>query len=111
LGVLLLAAPAFAGDVDGKWTGSVDTPNGAFPVTFTFKSDGAALTGSMLGMDGMEIPISDGKIEGQNISFVVSLDFGGMPFVLSYKGVVSASEIKLSGDAGGVAFEFVVKKG
>ena len=36
----------------------------------------------------MEIAIKDGKIDGANISFSITLDFGGMPFMLSYKGVV-----------------------
>jgi hypothetical protein len=34
---------AFAADVDGKWAGSVTTPNGDFPQAFTFKADGAKL--------------------------------------------------------------------
>ncbi|MBZ5580151.1 MAG: hypothetical protein LAP40_26630 [Acidobacteriia bacterium] len=110
IGLLLLAASAFAADVDGKWTGSVNTPNGDFPVTFQFKADRAALTGSMLGMDGNNIAIKDGKVDGANITFSVTLDFGGMPFTLNYKGVVSTDQIKLSGDAGGQAFELVVKK-
>jgi len=53
--------------------------------TFNFKADGAMLTGSTLGFDGAEVPIKDGKIDGNNISFTVTFDFGGMPFVLSYK--------------------------
>jgi hypothetical protein len=52
LGLLLLAAPAFAHDADGKWEGMVDTPMGAIPVGFTFKTDGAMLTGTSLGPDG-----------------------------------------------------------
>jgi hypothetical protein len=110
LGVFLLASPAFAADVDGKWSGSIDTPNGAVTVSFTFKSDGASLTGSQLGMDGMEIPIKDGKVDGKTITFLVSLDFGGMPFELSYKGEVSPSEIKMMAEAFGMPFEFTVKK-
>lgn len=108
--LLLTAMSAFAADVDGKWTGTVSTPNGDFPQTFTFMADGATLNGSMTGMDGMEIKIADGMVDGENISFTVTLDFGGMPFKLSYKGVVSGAEIKLTGDAGGQAFELVVKK-
>jgi hypothetical protein len=104
------AAPARAADVDGTWTGMVNTPNGDIPVAFTFKADGAALTGTTTGMDGKDVPIANGKIDGKNISFSVTLDFGGMPFEISYKGVVSPAEITLSGDAGGFAFEFVVKK-
>ncbi len=30
--LLLAALPAFAADVDGKWTGSVDSPNGPVAV-------------------------------------------------------------------------------
>ena len=42
----LLAVPAFAADVDGKWSGSMSTPMGDIPVGFTFKADGATLAGS-----------------------------------------------------------------
>jgi len=101
---------ALAADVDGKWTGTVSTPMGDFPVAFTFKADGANLTGSTTGIDGMEVAIQNGKADGSNISFSVTFDFGGMPFMLTYKGVVSGDEIKMSGDAGGQGFEFVVKK-
>jgi hypothetical protein len=110
IAVLLSGAPLLAADVDGRWTGTVSTPNGDVPVGFTFKADGATLTGTMQGMDGMDLPIKDGKVEGENISFSVSLDFGGMPLELSYTGVVTASEIKLTADFAGMPFEFVVKK-
>ena len=110
LGLVLCAAAVFADPVDGKWSGSLSTPGGDFPVSFTFKADGAVLNGTMAGMDGMDIKIADGKVDGANISFSVTLDFCGMPFKLDYKGVVSADQIKLSGDAGGMPFEFVVKK-
>lgn len=105
-----LTVPAFAADVDGKWSGTVDTPGGQFPVNFTFKADGAMLAGSLAGPDGTEIPIKDGKIDGSIISFSITLDFGGMPFDLSYKGVVSPEQIQFSGEAGGMPFEFMVKK-
>jgi len=107
---LALAMSALAADVDGKWTGSVHTDNGDFPVTFNFKADGAMLNGSMAGPDGGDIAIKDGMIDGANISFWLSLDFGGNALKLTYKGVVATDEIKISGDAGGMPFEFVVKK-
>jgi hypothetical protein len=104
-----LAVSAFAADVDGKWTGPVSTPNGDIPQTFNFKANGAALSGSLEFMPGMEIPISEGKVEGNNISFSVTLDFG-MPFKLTYTGVVSGNEPKIKGDAAGMPFEFTLKK-
>jgi hypothetical protein len=30
--LLLLAVSALAADIDGKWTGSISTPNGDFPL-------------------------------------------------------------------------------
>src|SRR5262245_30376867 len=110
LGLMLLATPLRAADVDGKWTGMLATPMGAVPIGFTFKADGATLTGSTTGPDGMDVPIKDGKIDGANITFNVSIDFGGMPLVLAYKGVVAADEIKLTMDIMGMSFEFSVKK-
>ena len=104
------AVALFADPVDGKWAGSVSTPGGDFPVGFTFKADGGTLNGTMAGMDGMDIKIANGKVDGANISFSVTLDFGGMQLVLNYKGVVSADQIKFTGDAAGMPFEFTVKK-
>ena len=108
--MLLVAAPAFAADVDGKWLGNISTPNGDVAVGFQFKADGSALSGSMTGPDGSPLPIKDGKVDGNKIAFVVTLDFGGMTFDLNYTGVVSPAEIKLTADFAGMPFEFVVKK-
>ena len=110
LGFVLLAVPAFAADVDGQWTGSVETPMGSIPVGFTFKADGATLTGTSLGPDGGQIAIKDGKVDGNKISFTVELDFGGMALVLNYGGVVSPAEIKFTLDVMGMPFEFAVSK-
>jgi len=40
----------------------------------------------------------------------VTLDFGGMTLDLNYKGVVTPSEIKMTGEFAGMPFEFTVKK-
>src|SRR5262245_4697132 len=110
LAVLLFVSPVFAADVDGKWVGSIAGPAGDIPVACTFKAEGDKLTGSQTGLDGMEIPIKDGKIEGSNISFTVSFDFGGMPFAINYKGVVAMDQIKLNADMFGMPFEILLKK-
>ena len=108
--VLLCAVPAQAADVDGKWTGSVATPNGDINVGFDFKSDGTMLTGTTTGLDGSAVPIKDGKIDGNKITFLVSLDFGGMPIDLNYSGVVGPTEITMTAEFAGMPFEFTVKK-
>jgi hypothetical protein len=108
--LLLLAIAALGAEVDGKWTGAVNTPNGDFPVAFTFKADGANLTGSTSGPDGSEVAIKEGKVDGKNITFKVTFDFGGMPFTLNYKGVVDGDKINMTGDAMGQPIQFVVSK-
>jgi hypothetical protein len=97
--LLVLCAPAFAADIDGKWTGTVQGPQGDTPVSFTFKADGA------------KVAIKDGKVDGKNITFKVSLDFGaGMPFDFDYKGVVNGAELKLSTEFFGMPFDINLKK-
>jgi hypothetical protein len=106
----LLATSAFAADVDGKWSGSMTTPGGDVNVGFTFKADGAALTGTTTGPDGMDVKITDGKLDGNNLSFTVNLDFGGMPFTMNYKGVLAGTQIKFTIDIFGMPLELTVKK-
>ena len=47
-----------------------------YRLTFTFKQDGAKLTGTVQGPEGDPIEISNGKVDGNKISFQVS--FNGM---------------------------------
>lgn len=110
LALLLWAAPAMAGDVDGKWAGTVSTPGGDLEVAYDFKSDGAALKGTTTSPDGATVEIKNGKIDGNKISFLVSLDLGGMAFDINYTGVVTPAEIKLTADFAGMPFEYTVKK-
>jgi hypothetical protein len=107
---LLLAGSVFAADVDGKWSGTMSTPNGDVPVAFTFKADGATLNGTTAGPDGAEVKIADGKVDGDNITFTVSFDFGGMPITLNYKGAVAKDQIKFTIEVAGMPFELTVKR-
>jgi hypothetical protein len=111
LGSVLLASSAFAADIDGKWAGSMDGgPGGAITIGYTFKADGATLTGTTTGPDGMEIKITNGKVTGNKISFDVALDFGGMPFTMSYTGELVGDKLMLKADFAGMPFEITAKK-
>ncbi len=107
---LILTTAALAADVDGKWTGKMNTPNGEVPVGFTFMADGDKLNGSTMGPNGNEVKIADGKVDGSNISFSVTFDFGGMPITLNYKGVVEKDQIKFNIDVFGMPLELLVKR-
>ena len=110
ISILLLAGSCLAADVDGKWSGTMKTDNGDFPVGFTFKADGATLNGSTTGPDGAEIKIADGKVNGDKISFSVTFDFGGKPFTMNYSGVVANDQIKFTIDIFGMPVELTVKR-
>lgn len=86
---------ARAADVTGSWSTDLTTPDGnSFQIQFTFKQDGAALTGTVQGPQGDAIAISDGKVDGDKLSFKVS--FNGM--TIAHEGTINAAgdEIKLS---------------
>jgi hypothetical protein len=53
------------------------------------------LTGTVSGRQG-DMPIADGKIDGDQISFTQTLDFNGNTVKLIYKGTVSGDQITLT---------------
>ena len=108
--MMVVAAPAWAADVDGRWAGTMSTPGGDFPVSFVFKADGDKLTGTMLGMDGTPIPIANGTVTGDKIAYLVSVDAGGMVFEISFTGVVSGTEIRLEASVFDMPIPLVVRK-
>jgi len=112
--LLLAAVAAFAADVSGKWVAQVPGRQGQTrEVTFNLKADGGSLTGTVSGRGG-DNPIADGKIDGDNISFTQTLDFGGNTVKFIYKGKISGDEIKFTREregGEGPAAEFTAKRG
>ena len=91
--VVLFAVCAWGADISGKWKGewtdSRDTP----PYTFTFKQDGASLTGTVGNGDGEDQQIRDGKVNGDRVSFVVVRKVGAREMTANYSGRVDGGEI------------------
>jgi len=79
-------------------------------VSYNFKADGDKLTGTSTSPDGKEIVIKDGKINGDNISFSVSIDMGGQEMKLEMKGVLSGDDLKLTLDMMGQAMDIPLKR-
>src|ERR1035437_7067707 len=62
---------ALAADASGTWKASMEGPNGTMESTFAFKVDGDKLTGTVtMGQMG-EAPTSEGKVDGDNVSFAL----------------------------------------
>jgi hypothetical protein len=90
------ALPALAADVAGKWTAEMKRPDGeVMTSTYDFKVEGDTLTGTMSGRMG-ERPISDGKVKGNELSFVMKFERDGETFKMIYKGKVEGDELKLN---------------
>jgi hypothetical protein len=109
----IFSAPALPADVQGTWKGILNTPNGAIETTFVFKMVEGKLNGSVvLGEQFGEAPITDGKVDGDNISFLVVRDFGNGELRLNYKGVVKGEEIRFTIDVPAMqqTFEVTAKR-
>jgi hypothetical protein len=108
--VTLGSVSALAADFNGKWTGDVTTPRGTQTLTFDFKVDGSALTGKVTTPRGSN-DISNGKVDGDNISFDQVVNFNGNEFKITYTGKADGDNIKFTrqmGDMG--SSEFVAKR-
>ncbi|HTX37051.1 MAG TPA: hypothetical protein VME43_18610 [Bryobacteraceae bacterium] len=114
LAVLAIGAcAALAADISGNWKATAEGPNGSMERTFTFKVEGNKVTGettsSMLGKS----TITDGKVEGDTVTFSITADFGGNQMKIDYKGKISGDEIKFtstSSAGGGQSIEWVAKR-
>ena len=99
--LLVVAFVAMAADVTGKWVYEQAGRGGGNPtqVTLNLKANGSTLTGSLVrpgrGGDPMESAISEGKIDGDNVSFKVTMQMGGNSMTTEYIGAVSGNELKL----------------
>jgi hypothetical protein len=104
------AITAFGADVTGKWMAQVPGRNGNQETTFTLMQSGSSVTGTV-GTQNGEREISEGKVDGDNITFVVSFEARGNTIKQEYKGTVAGDEIKFSRSGGrGNPIEFTAKK-
>jgi hypothetical protein len=100
--VLLAADPA---SISGTWKASFDTQIGKQDYTYTFTVKGSALTGRAKSASG-DTEITEGKVEGNKVSFVENLNYQGMPLRIVYTGTVtSPDQIDFTRDVAGVAME------
>ncbi len=99
IALLSLTSAAWAADVDGKWLAKVAGTMGQedSEITLTFKAKGSKVTGTLnnTAMPG-DVEIQEGKLEGNNISFSLSRNFGQSDMKVVWKGTVAGDEIKFT---------------
>ena len=112
-GLLLLGTALLsAADITGVWKGSFDFNGNSVPLTFNLKSADAAVTGTIDGLPSPAAKIEDGKLQGEALSFWITIDYQGSPVKLVYKGKVTGDEIHFTfgTEDGSWGTELVAKK-
>jgi len=109
--LLLTAALALASDITGTWAGSFKYNDQDVPLKVALKGD-SEITGTIDGMPGGIAQIKDGKLEGDNITFWITIEYQGSPLKLVYKGKVAGDEIKFDfgTEDGSWGTQFTAKK-
>ena len=110
--IALFAFSAQAADITGKWKGTAEGPNGALERTFTFKVEGTKLTGETESQMMGKSTLTEGKVEGNNITFTINASFQGNEMKLAYKGTITGDTIQLTVDfaGGGQTVEYKLKR-
>ena len=86
-----------AADPSGRWSATFMTQVGEQVYTYEFIVKGTTLTGTAKGSLTGDGKISDGKIDGDTITFVENTTYMGMPLAFNYTGkMTSADTIELS---------------
>jgi hypothetical protein len=97
--LLLLASvclvSAFAADIDGKWSATYETQGMTITTTWDLKAEGTKLTGKASSSLG-DRDLTEGKIEGKEVSWVEVIDVQGTTIKVVCKGTLNGDELKLS---------------
>jgi enterochelin esterase-like enzyme len=103
IALVLFSLPALAQEVAGTWKAEFDTQRGLQKYTFVLKPDGKALTGkASVELDGQkrEVDLKEGKIEGDTVTFVETINVQDRELRIIYTGKVSTDGIKFTRQVG-----------
>lgn len=106
--VLSLVLSVYA-DIAGKWTAEFDTQIGSQKYTYEFRVEGGKLTGTATGPQG-SVAIQEGKLSGDDVSFVENMSYQGMDIRIEYTGKLAGDELKLTRKVGEFATEELLAK-
>jgi len=105
----LLASMLLAADISGTWTGMMSFGDNQIPLTYVFKQDGAKLTGTVASPNG-DLPLQEGKVDGDKLSFFVMVDMGGNPTRFVGAGTLKGEEIALETKSSDFTTTMTLKK-
>ena len=94
--IAVCAVVACAADITGNWKADLQTPQGTVQVNYSFKQDGEKLTGTWQAAQSPTIQITEGKVTGDKVSFVVQLGANGGGMTFAHEGKIAGDEMKLT---------------
>lgn len=92
--IVFLALAVSAADITGNWKADLQTPQGMAQVSYSFKQDGETLTGTWQAGQSPTVQISEGKVTGDKVSFLVKIEAAGLTF--AHEGKIKGDEIELA---------------
>lgn len=107
---ILLAQPTSA---SGTWKAEIETPVGTFKYTYLIQQNGEILSGKIFNESDngkREVDLKEGKIVGDQVSFVELFSMQDNEIKISYKGKIIDNAIKLTRQVGDFATEEVTLK-
>ena len=94
--IAVCAVVACAADITGNWKADLQTPQGTVQVNYSFKQDGEKLTGTWQTAQSPTIQITEGKVTGDKVAFVVKLGANGGGMTFAHEGTIAGDEIQLT---------------
>ena len=106
--ICLSSLTAVAAGIDGKWiserqVGAADGKTYSHTTVLTLKNDGGVLTGTvvqtsaapwMSEANGRSVDISDGKVDGDKLSFKLTMDTKQGERTVVYEGTIEGDQLK-----------------
>ncbi len=102
-----------AADVTGRWKSEFETQIGHLKYVYDLKADGSKLAGKAIREQEdqkTETGITEGKVNGDDVSFVELLKLQEQELRIDYKGKIAGDEIKFTRKVGDIATTEIVAK-
>ena len=111
--ILYIPSSVFAADITGTWNAEFDSQVGKQQYTYVLTVVGTSVTGeasaNIAGTD-MKSKIAEGTVDGDNVTFVESLNYNGQDLRITYQGTVAGDEMNLKRDVAGAGGETFTAK-
>jgi enterochelin esterase-like enzyme len=103
LALALFSLSVLAADITGTWKADFETQRGLQKYTFTLKQNGTSLSGkASVEREGekREAELKEGKVEGDTVTFVETLQIQDNELRITYTGKISGDQIKFTRKVG-----------